>query len=237
MTDSYRAPDLDRERELEANRLAVLQSYGILNTEEEPAFDAIAQTATEFGRSPAALIGFFDRDVQWFKSAIGWKLTSVPRRNTLCTAAELSTDPVIILDTKADLRFISHPWVVSGPLIRFYASIPLVAPTGELLGSLAIFDRVPHSEDPRLSERLIRLRDLVMSLLELRRDTIADQLRASQAEDARLDLAESEERFRDLFDSMDDIIVTIAPDGRVLHGNRTWLTSSAKSAPAATSAT
>ncbi|MEH2027690.1 GAF domain-containing protein [Nostoc sp.] len=77
---------------------------------------------------------------------------------------------MIIPDTLADERFATNPLVTSAELsVRFYAGAPLLAPTGEAIGTLCIVDRVPHQISLQQVEALQTLSRVVVRQLENRR--------------------------------------------------------------------
>ena len=53
----------------EAARLQALQSYGILDTLPEEAFDQLATLAARVCDCPMAVVNFVDSERQWFKAA------------------------------------------------------------------------------------------------------------------------------------------------------------------------
>ena len=55
----------------EAQRLEALESYGILDTPSEPAFDDIAKLAALTCDAPIALVSLVGKERQWFKSELG----------------------------------------------------------------------------------------------------------------------------------------------------------------------
>ena len=55
----------------EAARLQALQSYGILDTLPEEAFDQLATLAARVCDCPMAVVNFVDSERQWFKAAVG----------------------------------------------------------------------------------------------------------------------------------------------------------------------
>lgn len=54
----------------EEKRLAKLEEYAILDTEDEQVFDDITHLASYICKTPIALITFVARDKQWFKSKV-----------------------------------------------------------------------------------------------------------------------------------------------------------------------
>jgi hypothetical protein len=62
----------------EADRLAALLAYDILDTAPEAAFDGLTQLASHILGAPIALVSLVDRDRQWFKSRVGLVAAETP---------------------------------------------------------------------------------------------------------------------------------------------------------------
>src|SRR6478735_5217771 len=71
----------------ESDRLAVLNSFEILDTPREPAFDDIVTLATQLCDAPIALVTLIDRDRQWFKAESGICARETPRSLSVCSVA------------------------------------------------------------------------------------------------------------------------------------------------------
>ncbi len=171
----------------ETLRLATLKAFNILDTKPEHSFDKITKLAANLFGVPVALVTFIDDQRQWFKAAIGTTATEVPRDIAFCTHTVMSGQPLVVLDSHADPRFVNNPMVLGAPGIRFNVSVPLRAPNGTILGTVCIVDNAPR---PNFTEReiglLSDLADVVMTELELKQT-----LREKNAALAELDLARS----------------------------------------------
>ncbi|URI08194.1 PAS domain-containing protein [Aquincola tertiaricarbonis] len=161
-----------RERLLrsEATRLQELDALGVLDTDEEVAYDELTRLAATFFDAPVALISLVDRDRQWFKSRVGLQIRETPREDAFCTHAIQQPQQVMVVnDAHADPRFQSNRLVTGEPHIRFYAGAPLVTPTGNAIGTLCVIDYQPREVDARQMEMLQYLAAKVMQRLEQRR--------------------------------------------------------------------
>ncbi|MBD1847028.1 GAF domain-containing protein [Cyanobacteria bacterium FACHB-63] len=212
----------------EAERLAALQRYNILDTPPEAAFDRITKLAARLFAMPIALISLVDESRVWFKSCVGFGSSEVPRDKTLCSFAVLTDEPLIVPDTRLDDRFVCNPSVQSEPGVRFYAGAPLISQDGFNLGTLCLLDSQPH---PLLTDEqqatLVDLAAMVVDELELR-------LAAHKVD-------QSEEKYRALFESIDEgfCIVEVlftadgrASDHRILQANPAFARHSGISNPA-----
>jgi PAS domain S-box-containing protein len=173
----------------EAERIAELIDYGVLDTAPEEGFDRLTALAAELFDAPIALLTLIDDERQWFKSRHGLDLCSTDRRWAFCGyAIEQGPDAVMVVkDAAADERFCANPLVLGDPKIRFYAGAVLTTPSGHNLGTICVIDTKPR-EAP-LPNRLNRLRTLAkiaVDELELRRAN-----RAAREKQRMLELAET----------------------------------------------
>jgi diguanylate cyclase (GGDEF)-like protein len=156
----------------EAERLAALSAYAVLDTACEVAFDNIVGLAALVAESPISLVSFVDADRQWFKARVGIDERQGPRQSAFCAHAILTPfEPLIIPDARADPRFAANPLVTGKAAFRFYAGFPLVDPQGYALGTLCVIDRKPHALSELQYKMLAALADMAMTTLELHRAT------------------------------------------------------------------
>lgn len=171
-------PDAD-----EAARLAILRSYGILDTAPEPAFDRIVELAQALFNAPIALISFIDRDRQWFKARAGFDGSETARQHSFCNHAIRQSGVMVVPDAAEDARFAENPYVTGEPRIRFYAAAPLLSPEGARLGTVCIISPEPRVELGRDDQRRLQaLAAIAASELELRRKTAQARLFAREVE-------------------------------------------------------
>ena len=154
----------------EAERLAALRSYDVLDTTYELAFDNIVELAATLTGSPISLVSLIDAERQWFKARFGLEVAETHRDQAFCGHAILNQDEAfVVADASLDPRFAQNPLVIGAPDIRFYVGIPLVNPEGMALGTLCVLDRKPRDISPEHLRMLHQLADTVMTTLELRR--------------------------------------------------------------------
>jgi PAS domain S-box-containing protein len=89
--------------------------------------------------------------------------------------------------------------------------IPLTDEAGDFAGALC-YDR-----DITQRKQAEAQRDVTLAELQGARDELEQRVQERTAE-----LAESEERYRDLFENANDLIQSVAPDGSILYANRAW---------------
>lgn len=155
--------------ESESERLEVVHSYNLLDTEPEPGLDDLTRLASFIFETPIALISIVDEHRQWFKSRVGLDVTETPRELAFCAHAITGDEVMIVPDATQDPRFATNALVTGDPEIRFYAGAPLRSQSGASVGTLCVIDRVPRNLDERQKDALGALSRQVMSMLELRR--------------------------------------------------------------------
>lgn len=153
----------------EALRLDALKRLGILDTEADPAFDALVQLASELCDASVSLVSLVDEKRQWFKARQGTDVSETPRELSLCAYAVASGETLIIDDTAQDQRFAEHPMVTGEPKIRFYAGVPLKTGQGLTLGTLCVMDQEPRTLNAFQRHALEQLAGQAQKLLDLHR--------------------------------------------------------------------
>ena len=68
----------------EADRLAALKAYDILDTVEEREFDDLVKIAAAICQTEASTITFIDIDRQWFKAKVGMPGAPAPIEFAVC---------------------------------------------------------------------------------------------------------------------------------------------------------
>lgn len=158
----------------EAERLAALRRYEILDTPQEAAFDDLVMIASAVCGMPMGSVSLIDADRQWFKARLGLDAPETSRDSAFCAHAILNPDEVMVVaDAMEDPRFRDNPMVTSSPGIRFYAGAPLLGVEGLPMGTLCVMDHRPRKLEPHQIEALNALSRQVSRLLEIRQTSRA----------------------------------------------------------------
>ncbi len=198
----------------EIERLALLQSYCVLDTPPEPIFEDLTALAAKLFDVPIVLISLVDEHRQFFKSVVGLSITETSRKVSFCAYALLDDVPLIVPDACEDERFRENPLVTGEPFIRFYAGAPLVAEGGLKLGTFCIIDRKPRSDfESRHYEDLQRFAALTSKLIEQR--LLPGRVASAEEENTRL-----ENRMGEVLESTSDSVVLLNEKWEVTFLNR-----------------
>lgn len=187
--------------ENEESRISALYSYRPFDEVDESEYNNITKLASAICQTPISLISLIDQDRQWFKSKQGIDARETPRDLAFCAHAINEPDRTLIVkDTLKDERFVDNPLVAEDPKIRFYAGAPLVTDAGEALGTLCVIDRKPSELSPDQKEALEILAQQVMATLELKKASY---------------------RYKNFFDSSNDLIYELDEVGKYNYVNHT----------------
>jgi predicted signal transduction protein with EAL and GGDEF domain len=154
----------------EPQRLAELRGFGILDTEADEDYDRLVQLAAVLCGTPMCALTFVEGQRQWYKSSVGLPVQQIPRDKSFCAHAILDADRVLEIPDVAKLGWAdSQPWGPQGPLLRYYAGVPLRTRDGSAIGTLCVMDQVPRRMTESQRDGLVKLAKAVASLLRLRR--------------------------------------------------------------------
>lgn len=192
--------------ENEKERLAAIQKYHILDTEDEQDFDDIVQLVTQLCNTPMGLITLVDEKRQWFKARAGMTLRETDRSLSFCSHAIHEEDVMIVSDALLDYRFSDNPLVTGDPNIRFYAGMPLVTADGYKLGTISVLDKVPRQLNEQQLNCLRILGKQVVNLLNLRYNILMlkesnKKIESLERKKAEVSIRHAEERYRNIFEN------------------------------------
>jgi len=152
----------------EAERLATLHRYGVLDTAADADFDLLAEIAAQLCGAPYAFISFVDADRVWYKASFGKKATQTPRDKDYCSWAILEQSLLSIPDLRQDPRTASIPLTVGPPFYLMYNGANLVASNGMRIGTLCVLDTQSRELSDACKNLLVRLARQVVALMDLR---------------------------------------------------------------------
>jgi two-component sensor histidine kinase len=154
--------------ENEAQRMAAVRRYDILDTPPDGAFDRITTISARRFDVPISIISIVDHDRIWFKSHYGLDVMEIGRAPGLCASAILSQLPHVLPNAAIDPRSLANPLVAGDFGLRFYVGVPLRTQDGFNLGTLCVIDKKPRPVDQKRLDDLKDLASVVMDEMELR---------------------------------------------------------------------
>jgi GAF domain len=161
--------------EEEMKRLEVLNSYFVLDSDGEEAFDRITKLGASMFDVPICLISLVDLGRQWFLSKVGLDAAETARKHAFCAHVILNKYKMLVIpDATKDFRFKDNPLVKDGLKIRFYAGAALVSKEGYKLGTVCIVSPNvrPQGLTAQEQERLHDLAAMTISAMEARRNRL-----------------------------------------------------------------
>lgn len=155
-------------------RQRALDTYRVLDSLPEAAYEDIVRLASLLCDAPIALVSLIDRDRQWFKARTGIEITGSPRDEAFCDHVIRYPGRLMeVPDASIDPRFADNPFVTGADAIRFYAGMPLVTPSGAAIGTVCVLDRERRELTQAQRAGLSALARITMNLLEARHREIA----------------------------------------------------------------
>ncbi|MEO0852858.1 MAG: GAF domain-containing protein, partial [Cyanobacteria bacterium J06648_11] len=103
--------------------------------------------------APMAAIALADRHTTPVEMGFGLKA----QYDALSPLACGGDNVQVIPDARLDRGWSQHPLVTGSPYVRFFASVPLRSPTGIIIGTLAVADRLPRTVADSQIEALVTL--------------------------------------------------------------------------------
>jgi DNA-binding winged helix-turn-helix (wHTH) protein len=163
----------------DAERVAALRSYNILDTDPEAEYDDITTMAAQISGCRYSYISFCDDTRFWLKSKHGYPagFTERPRELSMCPATILQTELLIVENMRSHARYANLPSVKNPPHTRFYCAMPLINLEGYALGTLCVWDPGRIRLDQMQKDAIRKLARLTLTILELRRSITSLQER------------------------------------------------------------
>lgn len=157
----------------EDERLDALRRLNLLDSEADPAYQALAELAASLIGTPIAAISLLDADRQWTKAGVGLVHGDQdPRDISFCAHAINHDEPWVIDDAAAHPDFADNP-LVTGGRVGFYAGAPVRTADGHAVGTLCVIDPAPRKLDDAGRQRLKTLAAAVSAHVEVRRQALA----------------------------------------------------------------
>ncbi|MGR4048539.1 putative bifunctional diguanylate cyclase/phosphodiesterase [Kosakonia cowanii] len=151
----------------ESRQLAALELLSKADTTRDAALAEFARLARELVGVSGSFITTFDDQFQYIKfvERVPIEHDKIAIDRTMCQYALAERQTIICPDTRLDERFSHQPLVKSGD-IRFYASVPMIAKEGTVLGTLCVTHPETCLPSARQTANLERIAALATLYLE-----------------------------------------------------------------------
>ena len=193
-------------------RLAEIRSLDLAQL--RPTIDRVTRLASALAGAEYSYLALIEEDHVW-QSGFSAMPETIGPLEVATTAQTIQSDQARWMD---DARIDSpdHPWVVDGPLIRFYCGSPIILASGARIGALVVADRQPRPRDEALIARLAECAAILADAVE--------RLRIQRA----LENAQAEARYatmlnRSMIDSAAVALSMLDNDLRYVYVSPRWL--------------
>lgn len=150
------------------HHVAALRALAALETPSAPGFDALAHVAAHACAASIAIVSLIDGERVWYQSVHGIDASALdPRQSLLCGETARSRLVIEIADAQLDPRFADHPLLGNAPRMRYGAGAP-IRYQDRTIGTICVFDPVPHRGSPASLRALEGLATIATALLRAR---------------------------------------------------------------------
>ena len=174
------SPKQHEEKLQHPERLAALETTGLMDTLPEHVFDRAVRLATEMIGAPIGLMALVDGERQFFKAQIGLpehvaatRQTSL--RHSFCQYVVTAGEPLAVVDAR-EHELLRNNLAVPELGVVAYLGIPIRTPDGQAVGSFCAIDVVPHEWSEREQRVLTDIAGMVESEIALRQEAASRQL-------------------------------------------------------------
>ncbi len=205
----------------EAERLKSLLQYGVLDSLTDPSLNEIAALAAQLTHAPYAYVGFLDANRLFFKSRVGFSDREQARTTSACQYTIHEGQPLVIDDAAKDSRFPAGAIRLGAEIeCRSYMAAPLIAPSGAVIGTLAVLAKEPgafsESDAPALeilARQVVTRLEYYIGLRQQERTVRARQ---------RIERALTVERnfVSAVLDTISALVLVLDTAGRIVRFNR-----------------
>lgn len=148
------------------DRLAALESTGLMDAPVRPDLDALTREAATSLRAPMAFMTLVDSQRQFFASQYG-RDAGLPRETGLeysfCKHVVAGEVPFQVTDAARDRRVQDNLGTTEGG-VRSYLGVPLRMPSGEVIGSFCVVDTAARVWEPAAQARLEKMATKAMKV-------------------------------------------------------------------------
>src|ERR1700744_582893 len=197
-----------------------VERFKALDLDTDMEFKEFVQMASAFCNTPIALITLLEEDVQWLKVKKGTDVEKMPTKTSFCTHTIQHDEVMMVSDAKQDERFADNPIVVGEPNIRFYAGTPLITREGQHIGTLCVFDVIPHELNSDQLQMLKMLGKQAINLMDFRISVELLKKNEIEVEQQKEVIKKTGITLRSFFESSSNFHILLDKNGDVIDYNK-----------------
>jgi signal transduction histidine kinase len=182
--------EVDDQRRVEA-----IRTFDALRMPPRRELAGVVELAARIAGVPTATINIVTDVEQHQIVTVGFDGGVCRREDSMCALTVREGRTIAVADASRDPRFARNPFV-TGQLgsVRFYVGLPLISKDGVTVGTLCVFDDVPHQLDEGVLSGLSTLAERVVDVFELRLRTRELALSLMEIQAVQAELQRSNER-------------------------------------------
>jgi diguanylate cyclase (GGDEF)-like protein len=184
-----------------ASVLSGRESAAVQDWEFHREFYELVELAAALCETPVSVVSLMDESGQWLTASVGIEDRRTARDLAFCAYAMAQNELFVVRDADTDERFATHPLVIGGPQVRFYAGIRVNAPDGAAIGTFCIADHQPRrltAQQESMLRVLARQVSMSIELRAKRRTTVTEMERNAELARYQAELEAANDRLRRL---------------------------------------
>jgi GAF domain-containing protein len=172
----------------DADRLRALYELALIDSDEEPVFNALTSLASKIVGTPISVMSMVGDEYQFFKSAYGMgDLRSTPLSHAFCKHVVVDDAPLIIEDARVD-DVLHDNGAIKDLGVIGYLGFPLHIGSGKTLGSFCVVDNQPHKWSNDDIAVMRELAQMVTAEIDLRARALKGDITMEDLERAHQDI-------------------------------------------------
>lgn len=159
-----------------SSTLHIIEDNKMTYTPKEGALEAISLFASQICNTPMSFISIINKNKDWFKAGIGINELEekfIKDFNYINTSGDKPKITEIENIANDEVLF-NHPLILKKNIV-YYASVPLISPSGQILGSIGVMDRKKRKLTQKQRKAFLELSNQVI-------ETTAERLSKNEYE-------------------------------------------------------
>lgn len=145
------------------DEIKIIEHDKLVYTPKKGSLEAISLFASQICDTPIAFISIINKNNDWFKGSIGIqeKNEHFIKDFTYLNTTSENTNLIEVEDIIKHKELFNHPLILEKN-IAYFASVPLINPAGQLLGSIGVMDRKKRKLTQKQKKAFLELSNQVI---------------------------------------------------------------------------